>query len=164
MAEERVYVLGGIRWGFTRSGHGDPTAERALVKALERVRRPGEIVFPSLSEAYHNDKQLMDRTVPAIPSVTFVNLSLPSADIPYEIEYVRHELPCSIFVLYGSDEDFRRCLRELPRDSVKQFQHYFMLRKPDPTSAAVSETEFDTAVRSILDSAVEATLSTGPSN
>jgi hypothetical protein len=159
MTEKRIYVLGGIRWGFTRSGHTEPSGEHELAAALERVKRPREIVFPSLSYAYYADIRLMDGTPPTIPSVTFVNLSLPGADIPYEIEYVRQHLPCTIFVLYASDEDFRRCLRELPGDFAKRFQHYFMLRKPDPGSAGASEEEFDRDVRSILDRAVEATTS-----
>jgi hypothetical protein len=156
MVDGQVYVLGGIRWGFTSTGHTQLSGEHELLTALERIKQPNEIVFPSLSYAYHSDLRLNERVPPTIPSVTFVNLSLPASDIAYEIDSVRRRLPCTIFVLYASDDDFQRCMRELPRSLVEGFQHYLLLRKPN-TLATMPE-GFDGTLRTVLNKAVDATL------
>jgi len=96
----------------------------------------------------------MHDTPPSIPSVAFVNLSLPPRDVPYELHYVRQHLPCVVFVLYGSDEDFRRFMSSVQPAEAEHFNHYFLLKKPDP---APNEA-FDAKVRGILDGAKSTTF------
>ncbi len=143
---DKAYVLAGVRWGYTRSGRTELTGEKRLLDALTRTRQPDEVIYPSLSYAYHDDHRLTSGHPPNIASVVFLNLGLPGADIPDEIQMVRAHLPCSVFVLYASDEEFRRCMSELPETWTRRFQHYYLLNKAESLT-------FDTSVRQILDEA-----------
>lgn len=151
-----LYVLAGIRWGYSASGHTELTGEDTLLEALQRIKLENEIVFPSLAYAYHGDLRLNDDIPPSIPAVVFVNLSLPGKDVRYELEYVKRRLPCAAFVLYASDADFRRCMKQVRREEAESFQHYFMLKKP--SSAPTSSSDFDTSIRKILDEAKALTI------
>jgi TIR domain-containing protein len=146
-----LYVLAGIRGGYSSSGHTHLEGEDLLIDALKRVALADEIVFPSLSCAYHADLRLMGATPPNQASVVFVNLSLPGRDIPYELEYVKQHLPCAVFVLYASDKDFKRCSKQLPRERREKLSHYFLLHKPSGKATGVGD--FDAKVRAILDQA-----------
>lgn len=141
-AHQRLYVLCGVRGGFSSSGYTDLTGEERLLEALRHVRQPDEAVYPSLSVAHHSP-------IPSpkpIPAVVFLNLGLPSGDLPDEIQLVHSRLPHAIFILYASGEEYQECMKEGPSSWTERFQHYYLLRKS-------SGSAFDIALRRILDEA-----------
>jgi hypothetical protein len=141
-AHRRLHVLCGVRGGFSSSGYTDLTGEERLLEALRRVCQPDEAVYPSLSVAHHSP-------IPSpnpLPAVVFLNLGLPSGDLPNEMQLVCSRLPCAIFILYASGEEYQECMKEGPPSWTERFQHYYLLRKS-------SGSAFDIALRRILDEA-----------
>jgi len=153
-----VYILVGIRGGYTRSGYTKLVDTPLLANTIERIAKPDEVVFPSLSWATHDYGGVR----PKIGAVVFVDLALPGGDLPFEIQSVKTHLPSSMFVLYASGADFQRCMSELPQEWTIKLQKYFLLPKPNEEDQA--STEFEGAVRRILDEAKKATLARAASS
>ena len=150
--EKAIYILANVWKGMQEGIHVGLTGEKELFASLKRVSRKNECVFPILSYAYHHHHYRSLKTdSPGIPSVVFINLSLPGKVIPHEIEKAKRMLPYAVFILYSDETDFPRCLDELPNDDwKKQFRHYYSLKK----NAGSNEEEFDKRVREILDEAI----------
>ena len=146
-----VYVMGTVRGGFSESGHTETSGAPELDEALSRLTTPDEIYFPGLSTAYHLDLRLHQPVKPSIASVAFLNLSLPSKDIPGEMALVRRYLPTTIFVLYTDGDELTKFGRDAPAALSSRLGHFYVLPKGRGE-------KFDTQLRRILDDAKAAAL------
>jgi len=68
-----------------------------------------------------------------IPFVVFLDLSRPGTEILKEIKRIRRWFRLAIFILYCSDDEFQRCLSELPEDWRIRLSRFFRLTKTTTT-------------------------------
>jgi hypothetical protein len=124
-----------------------------LASAISRVAASDELVMHGLSTAYHQDLRLHREFPPSVPSVCFINLSLPVGQLENEMRNVRRYLPCVIFILYGTSGEIMALGRLLSPRQKDWLAHFFTLHKQDPGGGI-----FDQSVRAVLDQAKAATL------
>jgi hypothetical protein len=136
MSDESIYVLCSVdRQGADYS---------ELLATLQDVKKPDEVIFPSLSDAYHGYPRLRKKHL-AIASIIFIDLSIPSFAIPEEIQRTKEYLPKAVFVLYTNQYEYLRCSKELPEQWAKSFLHYYKVYK--------DEGELRVTLREVLDRA-----------
>lgn len=148
-AQAKLYILASIRGSWSVDGYRGLTHYKKLEVALNKVSRPDEVVFTSLSQLTHDTPQLREplaavQSRPVLAGIAFVDLAQPGADILEDMALVKTRLPAIVFILYTSKAEYKRFKNEVPAEKADRFEHYYKLSKG-------SDLVFEANVREILD-------------
>jgi hypothetical protein len=78
--------------------------------------------------------------------VVFLDLAIPVIEVPKQILILRTYLPAAVFVLWCTNEEYDRAVRELHSEWADRFGHFFRLVK-------TTRDNLDRRVRTVLDQA-----------
>jgi hypothetical protein len=135
MDDEKIYILCSVHGEWNIDGsYTELTGVDELYESLRGNNKPNEIIFGGLSEAYHTDTRLAraangQEDYPAIASIVFLNLSKHGFNVIGDIQTTRKYLPGAVFILYGSQSEYKRFKSEISQEWSDKFEHYFKFYK-----------------------------------
>ncbi len=84
-----------------------------------------------------------------VPYVEFIDLSFSGENVINEIERMRRFSPLGVFVLYGSDDEYERCLSTVPDEWKLRLSHFF--RYPKFKTSIFKNKTLKSELRTFLD-------------